>query len=160
VDTNQRDPTPRKLGAGAAAEISPDGTKVAFVAPNGQLSVISAVTDAAKPVQISFGAKSPSHLAWTPDGKRVAFETTDGVESVSAAPAGAGHNPATKLSTKPGVPTFAPLRKDRLVRVGGTDAIEAAIVASKMRWSDQPLYQPNESGHQAVGALLTGLTGV
>ncbi|HEX6873085.1 MAG TPA: hypothetical protein VF163_18460 [Micromonosporaceae bacterium] len=155
VDLNQRVPSGAKLTAGAAAEISPDGSKVAFVAPNGQVAVISTLQQDAKPTQITFGAASPSHLAWTPDGTKVAFQTPTDVQLVSASvPAGATANPSEQLSATTGVPTFLPPPRDEVVRVAAADPVDRAIAISRMDFSDQPKYAPVDAGGIANGAAL------
>ena len=107
VDTNARVPESAKRAMGGAAEVSPDGSKVAFVAPNGQVSVVPFWEGEGGPEQVTFGVDSPSHLAWSPDGTRIAFQTPTGVASVTAdVPDGASANPVTELSSTSGTPSF------------------------------------------------------
>ena len=158
-DQNQRTPMQSKLVDGSEPALSSDGMRVAFVDPGGQIKVIEAKKDNATPVQITFGATSPTHLVWTPDG-RIAYSTPTGVESVAASvAAGATTNPPTSLSSTPGVATFLPTPRDKVIRVVGTDPVEAAIAASQAVWPNRdsaPLVQGMRSG--AFTVLLTGTT--
>ncbi|MDI1459762.1 hypothetical protein QEZ54_02155 [Catellatospora sp. KI3] len=134
VDLYQREPFGMKLADGTEPAISPDGLHVAFVAANGEVSVIE-VKDKAKPAQITFGAAKPSHLTWTPDGRNVAYQTPSGVESVAAqVPKGAKENPATELSPITGVPTFLGRATDRVTRLSGADPVGTALAASQLAW--------------------------
>lgn len=138
ADLNQRDPYPGKLVAGADPAPSPDGERVAYIAKNGQLSVIS-TERGAKPVQVTFGAAKPTDPVWTPDGRSIAYRTANGVESVAAdVKAGAKENPATRLSDIAGVPSFLGAPTDRVVRVKGADPVATAVAASQARWATQP----------------------
>ena len=103
LDNNAREPVASSWTKGSAGEISPDH-KLAMLAPNGQISVISAVGEPdRKPVQVTFGVDSPSHLAWLSDASRIAFQTPTGVGSVAVdVPAGATDNPVTELSATSG----------------------------------------------------------
>lgn len=155
IDTNQRDPQPSRLAAGSAPAVSPDGTKVAYVGRNGQVSVVAA-RDRAKPVQVTFGAAKPASLAWSADGRSVAYRTAAGVESVAAdIGAGTTKNPATRLSDIAGVPGFLGGPTDRVVRIRGADAVGTAVAASQARWATQPKeFMPCECPQWAFGAVL------
>ena len=96
LDTNAREPVASLWTKGAAAEISPDGDE----ARPGRAERAD-FRDARRwashrprqSVQVTFGVDSPSHLAWTTDGSRIAFQTPTGVGSVAAdVPAGATSN--------------------------------------------------------------------
>jgi hypothetical protein len=158
-DQNQRTPMQSKLVDGSEPALSSDGMRVAFVDPGGQIKVIDAKTDNATAVQITFGATSPTHLIWTPDG-RIAYSTPTGVESVAASvAAGASTNPPISLSATPGVVTFLPSPRDKVTRIVGTDPVEASIAASQAVWPNRdtaPLVQGMRSGAYTV--LLTGTT--
>ncbi|WP_027345485.1 cell wall-binding repeat-containing protein [Hamadaea tsunoensis] len=134
LDVNQREPWGLKAADGTEPAVSPDGKAVAYVAKNGQISVI-ANQDKAKPTQISFGAASPTHLTWTPDGKSIAYATKTGVESIAAKiPAGAKENKPQSVASTPGVPSFLPAAVDRVDRVTGADPVALSISASQARW--------------------------
>ncbi|GHJ50097.1 hypothetical protein Cs7R123_74390 [Catellatospora sp. TT07R-123] len=137
VDFNQREPFGLKLSEGTEPALSPDGSHVAFVGANGQISVIE-TKDKAKPTQIGFGAAKPTHLVWTPDGKSVAYTTASGVESIPAQVAkGAKENPATKLSEITGVPTFLGRVTDRVTRLATGDPVATALAVSRAAWPTQ-----------------------
>jgi hypothetical protein len=158
-DQNQREPYQSKLIDGSEPALSSDGMRVAFVGPAGQVEVVDAVKEKAAPVQITFGATSPTHLIWTPDG-RIAYSTPTGVESVAATvAAGATSNPPTSISSTPGVVTFLPAPRDKVTRIVGTDPVEVAVAASQAVWPTRdtaPLVQGVRSGAYTV--LLTGTT--
>jgi hypothetical protein len=151
-DTNQRSgPSTAKIATGSDPAFLPDGTKLAFVGANGQIYVRDGYTD---PVQITFGADKPHRLTWTPDGKQIAYSTSTGVEAVSTSP-GANTNPPTKVSDKPGVPTYLGAQRDRVSRINGTDPIGLAIAASQARWPTVVNYYTSQSSLWAFGATLT-----
>jgi WD40-like Beta Propeller Repeat len=158
ADLNGRSPWSVKVANGTQPALSPDGTKLAYVDTKGQIEVVAVDRDNAKPQQITFGVKSPTHLVWTYDGTRLAFQTPTDIESVSAKVAsGATSNPATKIFGGSGVPTFLGQQRDRVVRFTRSDVIATAIAASKSRWETQPTFQPTESSRTASVATLTGL---
>ncbi|MBV1848934.1 hypothetical protein [Catellatospora tritici] len=137
IDFNQREPFGMKLTDGTEPVLAPDGAHVAFVGANGQVNVIE-TRDKAKPTQITFGAATPTHLVWTPDGQSVAYTTASGVESVAAQVAkGAKENPATKLSEITGVPTFLGGVTDRVTRLATGDPVATALAASQAAWATQ-----------------------
>ena len=158
VDRNQRSPWSVKIADGAAAELSADGSRVAFVAANGQVSVVEA-KEGAKPVQISFGVDTPSHLAWSADGRRVAFQTKTGVQSVKSTPDSSTANPTTDHASSTGVPSFAPPVTDRFARLTEADPVQAAIAASRMRFATMDRYSPSESSPGAYTATITAAKG-
>ena len=128
-----------RLIDGSEPAMSADGNQVAFVGVNGDIEVMSiapAVDNqpAPKPRQISAGAKSPTRLTWTPDGKTVVFSTDHDIESVAI-----GNQPAapTQLSDRPGVATFLPAELDHIEHITGEDLIAQAIAASQSRWGTQ-----------------------
>lgn len=151
VDGNQREPYSSKKAVGSEPALSPDGSKVAYVAPNGQVKV---TTMTGKTVQVSFGAAAPTHLVWTPDGKRVAYTAKNGIESVAATvAAGATSNPAQQIAASPGVVTFLAPARDRISRFTGKDPIDVAVAASRNAYVRQKRYCQCE-GSQAKGAVL------
>src|SRR5262245_12215591 len=133
-DQNQREPYQSKLIDGSEPALSSDGMRVAFVDQSGQIKVVDAVKKNAAPVQITFGATTPTHLIWTSDG-RIAYSTTTGVESVAAnVAAGATSNPPTSISATQGVVSFLPAPRDKITRIAGTDPVEVSIAASQAVW--------------------------
>jgi hypothetical protein len=158
-DLNQRTPYQSKLADGSEPALSSDGKRVAFVDPGGQVKVVDAVTQKATPVQVTFGATSPTHLTWTPDG-RIAYSTPTGVESVAATvAAGATSNPPTVVSSTPGVATFLPTPRDTVTRIAGSDPVEVAVAASQAVWPTRDVYpQGQGGGFGAYAVLLTGTT--
>jgi hypothetical protein len=133
--------------------------RVAFVVGGGVMVVIDAATQNAKAVQVTFGATSPTHLTWTPDG-RIAYSTPTAVESVAATvAAGATSNPPTSISSTPGVATFLPAPRDKVTRIAGTSPIEVAVAASQAVWPTRNVFpQGQGGGFGAYTVLLTGTT--
>ncbi len=161
ADLNGRTPWSQKVADGSQPGLSPDGTKVAYVATNGQITVASTDPEStAKPIQITFGVAAPVRPTWLPDGAQVAFSTAAGVESVAATTkSGATSNATTRLATASGVATFLAPARDQLVRITGADPVALSIAESQMRWPTVAEYQPSEARLPADGAILAG-TGV
>jgi hypothetical protein len=158
ADLNGRSPWAVKVATGTEPAISPDGTRVAYVNSKGQIEIAAADHDNPKPVQFTSGVKTPTHLVWSYDGTRLAFQTPSDIESVSTKLAKPGTaNPTTKIFGSTGVPTFLGQQHDRVVRFAGSDPIATAIAASKSRWQTTPTFAPNESGRTASTATLTGV---
>ncbi len=154
ADTNGRTPYAEKVAKGSEPALSPDGTKVAFVA-NGQIEVAVTTDQVPHPVPVTFGAKSPSHLAWSADGSRLAFSTPTDVESVSASvKAGAKANPTTQLSATTGVASFEPPGVDTVSRLAGSDPVALSIAASQVMYPTEKQYSPSQSGIPAYDATL------
>jgi hypothetical protein len=151
-DTNQRSGARTdKIAKGSDPAFLPDGTKLAFVGADGQIYVRASEGN---PLQITFGADKPHRLTWTPDGQQIAYSTSTGVEAVSTSP-GANANPPTKLSDKPGVPTFLAAQRDRVSRINAADPIGLAIAASQARWPAVVNFYQSQSSEWAFGAALT-----
>ena len=154
-DTHQRQPDTYKVVPGSEPALLPDGSKLAFVGTNGQVYVRTGTTS---PVQITFGADKPHRLAWSADGKQVAYATGTGtagvIEAVGISP-GANSNPATKLSDKPGVPAFLAPQRDVVSRVNGADPIALAIAASQVRWPAVSNYFPSQDANPAYIVSVT-----
>jgi putative cell wall binding repeat protein len=154
VDSNQRESFTVRLADGAAAEISPDGSKVAFVA-GGQIEILPTRSRGSKPLQVTFGATSPSHLAWNPTGTRVAYQTPTDVRSVPVAVSPtARSNPSTQLSKTTGVPTYLGGTRDAVTRIAGTDLVGTAIAASQSRFPTTAITHGGEDWRYAHGADL------
>ncbi|GAA1972288.1 hypothetical protein [Catenulispora subtropica] len=149
-----------KLTDGAWPALSTDG-KVAFVGTGGQIDVLASdslyTARNAKPVKIGDGAASVSHLAWTPDGKKVAYSTADGIMEISVDQPGA----AQRLSSKPGVVSFLPAAADEVVTLSGsspTDLVGASIAASRHRWLTQTKNTPAPAGAGPRGPWAMSVT--
>jgi WD40-like Beta Propeller Repeat len=154
ADTNGRSPFSFKIAKGTEAALSPDGTKVAFVA-NGQIEVAGTADPNPHAVQVTFGVKSPSRPTWSPDGSRIAFATATDVESVAAAvKSGAKTNPTTRISTGKGVPSYEPASRDVLSRLGAPDPVALSIAASTAMYPTQKVFLPSQSRVMAYGATL------
>ncbi|GEM_PF-5978923 len=159
ADLNQRTPYQSKLADGSEPALSSDGSKVAYVDPNGQIKVVDPTTQNAKPVQITFRATSPSHLTWSPDGTHVAFQTPTEVQSVAAdIPAGATANPSTQISATTGVPSYLRPQSDKVTRVTGADPVETSVAGSQLRWPTRKNAFQAQSDSGATGVVLAGTT--
>jgi putative cell wall-binding protein len=153
LDQNQREPFSAKIADGSEPAISPDGQKVAFVGRNGQIQVAPALDRTHQATQVTFGAATPTHLVWTPDGARIAFSTAQGAQSVAAVPVSAKANPATRLTDKAAAVDFLPGRTNHVEQVTG-DPVLAAINASHRRWPDRTTYTMSEDNTPAGGVVL------
>jgi dipeptidyl aminopeptidase/acylaminoacyl peptidase len=63
---------PRKVADGSSPELSPSGDSLAFVR-GGQVWIVRATADSAKPAQLTKLRGGSSNLRWSPDGRRLAF---------------------------------------------------------------------------------------
>lgn len=158
-DRNGRVPYQAKLLAGTEPALSPDSLKIAYVL-NGQIWVKGTEYQAPDAVQVTFDAKSPTHLVWSPDATKLTFSTPSDVESVAAAVApGANSNPTTVVYAHGGVATYVGNGVDRVIKVQGSDAIAAAIAASQVRWPNNPEGGLSEGNYFAEAVLLAGTDG-
>jgi len=158
-DLNQREPRQAKLVDGTEPALSPDGLRVGYVDPAGQIEVIDPVAKDAKPVQITFGVAAPSHLAWSPDGSRISFSTATDVESVLAGiPAGSTANATRQESATAGVPSYLPPARDRISRITGADPVQTTIAASQARFPTADVAMQTQSDDQATAVLLAATT--
>jgi hypothetical protein len=155
-DVNGREPYQSKIAAGTEPALSPDETKLAYVV-NGQIYVKDMTYDNTPAVQVTFDAQSPTHLVFSPDASKITYSTASDVETVSAAVSpGATSNPATVAYPHPGVATYLGNGGDTVTTVKGADPIEAAIVASHVRWPDNPEGTEAQGNHWAEAVLLAG----
>jgi hypothetical protein len=153
-DTNQRSPYTHKVTQGSDPALSPDGTQLAYVGPNGQIYLTSLIAQSSVSIQITFGADHPTRLTWNPDAQHIAYETPAAIESVGIAP-GASSNPATTLSPKPGVPSFLGGTRNTVARISGADPTALSIAVSQARWPTEQVFQYGQSYPGAYGAIIT-----
>ncbi len=71
---------PRKLAAGRAPAVSPDGKTMAYLVKD-QIWTLSLVDPQAKPAQLFQGRGTEDSLLWSPDGQRLAFVSHRGDHS-------------------------------------------------------------------------------
>jgi putative cell wall binding repeat protein/WD40 repeat protein len=150
ADNTQRGSTTEKLADGTEPSFSPDGTRLAYVARNGQITVRSKYWDAASGKAVTTAADHPTHLTWTPDGNRIAYTTSKGIESV---PADGGTPNA--LADKPGVATFVRPQSEVVNRITGADQIALAVAASQTYWPTVTTAFMSQGFSGAHEALLT-----
>jgi hypothetical protein len=153
-DTNQRGPYTRKVTQGSEPALSPDGQRLAYVRPNGQVYLMSVNAQNPTSVQITFGADHPTRLTWNPDGQHIAYETPSAIESVGVSP-GASSNPATTLSPKPGVPAFLAANRNSVSRISGADPTALSIAVSQARWFTAQSFVYGQGYGGAFGATIT-----
>jgi hypothetical protein len=138
TDSISRGYSTEKIDNGTDPVLSPDGTKLAYVATSGQI-VMRAKIYENKTIQLTFGAAKPTRLTWSPDGSHIAFRTATDIESVAVdVPAGANANPATVAANAPGVPTFVRPRQEAVNRITGADPIALAIAVSQAYYPTVP----------------------
>jgi hypothetical protein len=152
-DTNQRSPGTYKVINGSEPALSPDGKRLAYVGINGQMFLTTAAYNGGAGVQITFGANHPTRPVWSPDGQHIAYETATDIESVGLSP-GANANPATTLSSKPGVPAFLSATRTAVARITGPDPIAVSIAASQARWPTEDTFFPYQGYFGAQEATI------
>jgi hypothetical protein len=54
------------------------------------------------PVRVTFGAHATGDLAWTADGKMIAYSTATSIDEVSGSTAAGANHTVTHLSSTPG----------------------------------------------------------
>lgn len=146
------------LAAGSWPALSTDG-EVAFVGSGGGIEVVTSQRNTKPaPVKIADGGAGANHLAWTPDGKSVAYSTPGGIMEASVGQSAAA---PTQLSAKPGVVSFLPSATDQVVPLSGTsptDLTGASIAISQHRWLTQNGTTPEPAGggpHGPYGMSVT-----
>ncbi|WDZ86101.1 cell wall-binding repeat-containing protein [Micromonospora cathayae] len=109
--------------------LSPDGQKVAFVRGN-QIWVSD--TSGNNLVQVTGNASSHGDPVWYPTGQTLAFRQGSGI--AAAAADGSQQNP-TNIAGITGEPDVQPNKKDRVVRLSGTDRFTTAVAISQSHWA-------------------------
>lgn len=110
ADSNGRNPMAVKVAAGTSPALSPEGERVAFVGPDGDVRVAKRVDgkrlgqpgSLTEPVRVTKDAHATGDLAWTADGTKLAYSTADGIDEVSGSTAAGAKHPVTHLSSAPG----------------------------------------------------------
>jgi hypothetical protein len=134
-----KDPYP--VANGWDPSVSPDGSKVAFIAAGTIFTVGTGNPGGtlATPNQVTNGG-SFENPVWTPDGRGLVFQTLEGgkdadTESVSATASKttsyAQVVPGTRII---GMPAFQPSVRSHVIRVAGTDRADTAIKTSQSHW--------------------------
>lgn len=113
----------------ASPTISADGTKVAFVR-GGQIWVRGTTAGAAE-VQVTTGGTAKADPVLKADGGTVAFAQGT---TVGTAPTTAGAA-VTTIPYLAGVPDYRPAKKDRVVRLAGSDRFGTASAISQSHWA-------------------------
>ncbi|NJP30689.1 cell wall-binding repeat-containing protein [Micromonospora thermarum] len=114
----------------ASPTISADGSKVAFV--RGEQIWVRGTAAGAAEVQVTIGGTAKADPVLNADGKTVAF--AQGGTTVGTAPTTAGA-PVTTIPYLPGVPDYRPAKKDRVVRLAGSDRYGTASAISQSHWA-------------------------
>ncbi|MFL6113702.1 MAG: hypothetical protein ACJ786_20435 [Catenulispora sp.] len=151
----------QKLVDGSWPALSAAGG-MAFVGTGGQIELLSAGSvrkmSTASPTKLADGTPSATHLAWTPDGKSVAYSTPTGIEEIPVGRPGAA---PTQLSAKPGVVSFLPAGSDKIVPLSGTspaDLAGASIALSRHRYLTQTGTTAAPAGGGARGTFAMSVT--
>ena len=159
-DTNARGgPNPAiEISAGSWPAVSTTG-EVAFVGNGGGIEVVTSKMHATPTLQkIADGGAGANHLAWTPDGKSVAYSTPSGIMEANVGQPGAT---PTQLSAKPGVVSFLPSATDVVVPLSGTsptDLTGASIAISQHMWLTQNGTTPAPAGGGTHGRYAMSVT--
>jgi hypothetical protein len=148
-DSNQREPRSYRAVNGTEPALTADGKKLAYVGEDGQIYVTTISSNTPAGTKITSGTETRTHLTWSPDGARIAYETATGVQEV---PAGGGA--PTSLAATPAVPSYLAAVSNSVNRINGTDAIGLSIAASQARWPTMPGYQPSQGYRGALTAVL------
>ncbi|MCM0674108.1 cell wall-binding repeat-containing protein [Micromonospora phytophila] len=112
----------------ASPTISATGQKVAFIR-GGQ--VWTASTAGRSEVQVTSGGSVKSDPVLNADGTQVAFAQGS---AIATAPTTAGATP-TVVSGLSGVPDYRPVKKDRVVRLAGSERFTTATAISQSHWA-------------------------
>jgi TolB protein len=110
VDNNAREPMAAKVATGTSPALAPSGDKIAFIGPDGDIRVVRDVAGKpvygpgafTAPVRVTFGAHATGDLAWTADGKTIAYSTATGIDEVSGSTTADASHTVTHVSSTPG----------------------------------------------------------
>ncbi|MFC4016771.1 cell wall-binding repeat-containing protein [Micromonospora sp. GCM10011542] len=114
----------------ASPTISANGQKVAFIR-GGQVWTVSAA--GGSEVQVTSGGAVKSDPVLNADGTQVAFAQGS---AIATAPTTAGATP-TVVSGLSGVPDYRPIKKDRVVRLAGSERFTTATAISQSHWASR-----------------------
>jgi hypothetical protein len=157
IDGYQREAIAVKLAAGSQPAVSADGAEIAYVGTDGQIRLVAssvAPNQTAHSTVISAGLSAPTHLAWSPDGRTIAFSTAAGVSSIPTDGSEVHSGTATVLTKTPGVAAYAGGATDKAVRLDVTDPVAAAIEVTGARYQTAKTYQVSQNNAFAYGAVL------
>jgi Tol biopolymer transport system component len=145
-DSNQRVPFTYKVVDGSEPAITPDGQRLAYIGPDGDIYVTIPTEGAPAGTRITSGAGHPTRLTWSPDGQYVAYATDAEVQQISAS---GGANAPTSLGAT-GVPSYLYGWDNALYPVTGGDPTALSVAASQARWPQVASFAP---GQGYLGAL-------
>ncbi|MEV4821713.1 cell wall-binding repeat-containing protein [Micromonospora sp. NPDC049274] len=112
--------------------ISPDGTRVAFVRSDGtHRQIWVSNLSGGDLVQVTSNPVDHDNPTWSPSGQVIAFSQGDTVAEVTASGSTAD---TPTVTAKAGRPAYQPLRRDRVVRLSGTDRHTTAVKISQSLW--------------------------
>jgi Tol biopolymer transport system component len=143
VDIRAVDATPNRIlaaGRTSDATTSPDGTRIAFVAPDGgHTEIFVANADGTNVQRLTSGQLSADQPAWSPDGTRIAYRLwanySPGRIWVMNAD---GSNPHAVTGEAPGEhqsPTWSPRRSDGSYRIAYSQAAMSGGYMRAQIWS-------------------------
>ncbi|MEW2384120.1 cell wall-binding repeat-containing protein [Micromonospora sp. NPDC047707] len=112
----------------ASPTISANGQKVAFIR-GGQVWTANAA--GGTEVQVTSGGSAKSDPVLNADGTQVAFAQGS---AIATAPTTAGATP-TVVNGLSGVPDYRPAKKDRVVRLAGSERFTTATAISQSHWA-------------------------
>jgi hypothetical protein len=154
-DSNIRGIYTGKIANGSDPALTTDGNKLAYVGQDSYIHVTSWETSAGitKLVDTKLSAgpvAGATRLVWSPDGSKVAFETSTDIEEIAAT-----GGPTTVLANKPGVPSFLDGVQNTLNTVTGPDAVALSVAAAEAGYPGTSQYIPSQGYTGAWEAVIT-----